>query len=280
MALESLLFHSAHRGWTVVALCAIVVVGVIDYSTGPEITFSVFYLVPVAVAAWLSGIAMALAASALAAATWLLAEVTSSRATSSAFVYAWNFGARLLFLLLVAVLIAEMREMLVRERTLSRTDPVTALPNARAFRELADAEIARAARYGDPLSVAFIDIDDFKRINDTWGHAAGDRLLACIGRAIRSHVRASDVVARYGGDEYVLLLPVTDEHAARIVVAKLADEARRACAAHGDVTLSIGVVSCGAQRLSVDFLLERADALMYEVKAAGKNGARYTTSSA
>jgi len=276
--IETMLFRPPHWRWTAGALLAILAVGVVDYITGPRITFSLFYLIPVMVAAWLSGTAAAVSASALAAVVWLCAEFASSRLDADTFVYIWNFCARLLFLLLVALLFAQLRQMLIRERTLSRTDAITGLLNARAFREAADAEIARAQRYAQPLSLAFIDLDDFKRVNDSRGHGAGDRLLKYIGEVIRGNLRSSDVLARYGGDEFVVLLPVADQAAARAAVDKLRQEIGAAMAREGwPVTLSIGVVTCepGTPSIAVDALLEGADRMMYEVKSGGKGHVRF-----
>ena len=211
---ESVLFRPQHWGWTVTALITIVIVGIADYVTGPQITFSVFYLVPVSVAAWLGGTAGALAGSVLAAVVWFGALLAASASVSNTFVYVWNFCAQLFFLLLVALLLGQLRRMLDRERELSRRDQLTGLPNARALHEIAGAEIARAGRYRLPLSLAFIDVDDFKRINDSRGHGAGDRLLRLMAQVIRGSLRSSDHVARCGGDEFVVLLPVADQDAA------------------------------------------------------------------
>ncbi len=277
---ESALLVPGGGKWAAGALVLIVLVGVVDYLTGPEITFSVFYLVPVAVAAWCAGSAMAITASMLAAISWLVAEILSSRVPSATLVYAWNFSARLLFLLLVAVLLARLREMLVRERALGRTDVLTGLFNARAFREIAEAEVARASRYRYPLSLAFIDLDDFKTVNDARGHAAGDLLLREMGSVIRVNLRGSDVVARYGGDEFVILLPMTDEAAARTVLGKLHERLGDAMARQGwPVTVSVGVFTAHGGEPTVDFMLENADRLMYTVKSAHKDGIRFATAS-
>ena len=274
---ENIAFRPFHWSWTVGAFVAIVAVGLVDYMSGPEITFSVLYLIPVAFAAWIAGTRIAVAASTLAAIVWLSAEAASSRLNPNHFVYAWNFCARLLFLLLVALLLAQLRQILMRERELSRTDGLTDLPNARAFREVASTELARSHRYGQPVSLAFIDIDDFKHVNDTRGHAAGDGLLKRMGETIRRNLRSSDFVARYGGDEFVILLPAADEVIARVTMEKLGARVREAMAMEpSPVTLSIGVVSYipGDRATTVDVLLENADRLMYTVKCSGKRGIR------
>ncbi|MEP7206230.1 MAG: GGDEF domain-containing protein [Casimicrobiaceae bacterium] len=278
--IESALFRKPHAGWTLVALLTIIVVGVVNYLTGPDLSLGVFYLVPVAAIAWVAGSGMAVSASLLAAGAWLAAELGSSEIEADLFVYTWNFCARLLYLLLVALLLARLRAMLARERDLSRTDSLTRLLNARAFREIAEVEIARASRHAHPLSVAFMDIDDFKETNDRRGHAAGDRLLQEMAAVIRASLRGSDVVARYGGDEFVILLPVTDAQAARAVVDKLRNAVRDAMARRGSpVSLSVGVyTTAGKEARSVDFILEHADRLMYEVKSDGKGSVRCATS--
>jgi diguanylate cyclase (GGDEF)-like protein len=277
---ETALLGNRSPGWSAGALVAIVAVGFVDFLTGPEITFSLFYLVPVAVVAWYNGVASAIAGSAVAAVTWLVAELASSRVNPDLFVYSWNFVARLLFLLFVALLLAQLRRVLERERALSRTDGLTGLPNTRAFREIADAEIARAKRYGQPLSLAFIDVDDFKRINDSRGHVVGDLLLKCIADVIRGNLRSSDFVARYGGDEFVILLPLADEKAARTVVDKLREEVEQALIDRNlPVSLSIGVTTHepGGQAATVDGLLEIADRVMYDAKSRSKRGTHRAT---
>jgi diguanylate cyclase (GGDEF)-like protein len=277
---ERALFPPPRWTWTAGAVGVIVAVGLADYATGSELTFSIFYLVPVATAAWISGRnAAAIGASALAAMVWFIAEFASRRVQADLFVYVWNFCVRLLFLMLVAVLLAQLRRMLERERALSRTDWLTDLPNARAFREFADVELSRARRYKEPLSLAFIDIDDFKLVNDRRGHRAGDRLLRAMADALRGSLRTSDYVARHGGDEFVVLLPVADRDTARAAVEKLRERVMQAMASEGwPITVSIGVIACepGADPF-VDALLESADRLMYEAKSLGKSTIRVET---
>ena len=280
MRMEADLFRRRRRVWSSGALAVIALVGLVDFLTGPKITLSLFYLIPVAAASWFGGSAIAVLTSTFAAAVWLCAEVASSRLDSDIFVYAWNCGTRLLFLLLVALLLARLRVMLERERDMSRTDPLTGLPNVRAFREALVVELMRLQRYGQPVSLAYIDVDNFKHVNDSGGHGAGDELLKTLARVLRDSSRGTDVVARHGGDEFVVMYPVVDQPAARALIEGLRARADAAMKrGNWPASLSIGVVTCerGDNVPSVDALLACADRLMYSAKAGGKGGARFAT---
>ncbi len=163
---------------------------------------------------------------------------------------------------------------LARDARSSGTDDLTNLPNRRAFTEAAAAELVRARRSGRPLAVALVDLDDFKRINDTFGHPTGDRTLRDVAGVLREHFREIDLVSRLGGEEFVVLLPETDmagaQEATERFVAALAD------AEFGDdrtgpygVTASAGVTA--AADLEIEVLLESADRALYRAKKLGKN---------
>jgi diguanylate cyclase (GGDEF)-like protein len=183
-----------------------------------------------------------------------------------------------LALLLLASLLARpafvplMR--LARDARSSGTDDLTNLANRRAFTEAAAAELVRARRSGRPLAVALVDIDDFKRVNDTFGHSTGDRILCGLTDVLREHFREIDLPARLGGDEFAVLLPDTDvagsREAAERFVTALADRD------FGDgrtsplgITASAGVAA--AANLEIGVLLEAADRALYRAKEHGKN---------
>ncbi|MFN3649690.1 MAG: diguanylate cyclase [Armatimonadota bacterium] len=156
---------------------------------------------------------------------------------------------------------------------LARTDELTGVPNRRSLVEALHHEIDRLNRYDHPFTVAFIDIDGFKHINDRLGHAAGDRLLREVAGVMRSRLRACDTVARVGGDEFALLLPETEGESGRRAVEKLREALHAASVAQGwPVSFSIGVVTYLCAPEAADEALREADGLMYLVKESGKNG--------
>jgi diguanylate cyclase (GGDEF)-like protein len=156
----------------------------------------------------------------------------------------------------------------------SGTDDLTNLPNRRAFAEAAAAELVRARRSGRPLAVALVDIDDFKRANDTFGHSTGDRILRSVADLLREHFREIDLPARLGGDEFAVLLPETDVTGSREAAERFVTALAERC--FGDhrgppyrITASAGVAA--AANLEIDVLLEAADRALYRAKERGKN---------
>ena len=188
----------------------------------------------------------------------------------------WNTLIRLAFFVIITILLFKLRKAMEHEQALARTDDLTGAFNSRHFFAVAQAELERQRRYGRPFTVVYIDLDDFKTVNDQLGHAAGDRVLRCIVDYAHGHLRALDVFARLGGDEFAALLPETDATAARVVVAKLRDGLLdECCKTKVPVTVSMGALTCNAAPATTDEMVRLADDLMYAVKRAGKNGVSY-----
>jgi diguanylate cyclase (GGDEF)-like protein len=175
--------------------------------------------------------------------------------------------------------LAALREMAIR-------DGLTQCYNHKFFRMRMSQEIARAHRYGAPLTLAMIDVDRFKNVNDTYGHRAGDMVLSHLGGIVVASVRATDVVARYGGEEFAIMMVQAGAEEAKIVCARLreriarhdfqfsADEQGRAQEVTISVTVSIGIAELGAKSDTVEAVLGRADAALYAAKHAGRDCVR------
>jgi len=158
-------------------------------------------------------------------------------------------------------------------------DPLTELPNREAYNERANAEVQRWQRYGRPLTIAIFDIDHFKRINDTYGHQAGDRVIKVIGRSIAKRLREVDFFCRYGGEEFVALMPETDSATALVVLEKVRDAIANAAfnykAQAMSITLSVGLTEF-IENDSLETAFERADQALYTAKSNGRNRCQLT----
>jgi diguanylate cyclase (GGDEF)-like protein len=212
-----------------------------------------------------------IAAAILCSVIWFVVEVLTSEHTNL-LIHFWNAAIRLGFFLLPTILF----KVVEQERRLARADALTGAFNNRYFIELLQREIDRSVRYRHFFTVAFIDTDNFKIINDTFGHAFGDSALQAIVKLMKKHLRKTDLVARVGGDEFAILLPETDSAAARSAITnmtgKLCDELIRM---KYPITFSIGVLTLSAPHLSAEEVLRIADKMMYIVKNNGKNNVRY-----
>jgi diguanylate cyclase (GGDEF)-like protein len=170
----------------------------------------------------------------------------------------------------------------------SRQDSKTGLLNAGTWEREAGAEITRAIRTRTPLAVALVDLDSFKAVNDTYGHLSGDKALLAVARMIKVFLRDYDLVGRFGGEEFALLLPQTDENAARGIAERIRAHIAGMPIPLSDapdaeaisVTVSIGVAALSSSRSSLTELLATADAALYRAKDAGRNQVWVTTDSA
>ena len=182
---------------------------------------------------------------------------------------------------------AEQLELKVKDRTtqleqaklsaehIARTDGLTGLNNRRAFYERGEDEFARTKRYGSPLTLVMLDIDHFKNINDTWGHAAGDEALRKIAEAITALLRETDFCGRVGGEEFGLLLPQTNREAGVALANRLRKRIHEIVIRHNEATIncsaSFGVATCKSTTTNIDTLVASADRALYQAKQTGRN---------
>ncbi len=263
--------------WMISGIILIAGVGLADFLTGYEIAFSLFYLVPVFLATWFAGIYLGIITSIASAMVWLVADLASGHPYSHPAIYYWNSIIRFGFFIIVTLLLSALKKANEHERELARVDSLTGAVNARFFYELVQLEIERSQRYRHPFTLAYLDLDNFKAVNDRFGHSVGDKVLYTIVKHARDHLRKTDIVGRLGGDEFAILLPETDQAGAQASISKiqtsLLDEMSRN---DWQVTFSIGVLTCLSKLQTSDELVKQADELMYSVKNNGKNGIRYS----
>ncbi|MFI5180243.1 MAG: GGDEF domain-containing protein [Thermoanaerobaculia bacterium] len=260
-----------------VSVLLIVLIGLLDWVTGEDISVSIFYMVPILLATWRGGTAPGLLMNALCAPVRLLLVILwqGSDLLRKPELY-WNLVVEGSIFITLTLITSALRRHVEEQRLLARTDSLTGVANRRAFYERAELELSRARRFHEPLSVAYVDVDDFKRINDDLGHDAGDELLTNVAGIFQRRVRTTDLVARLGGDEFALLLPSTGSEASLTLLSELfqtlgAEMERQAW----PITFSIGAVTFLRPPASVDDVLRHVDELMYRVKEEGKAGVKH-----
>ena len=260
-----------------VAVFALVfLIGWLRLLTGPEYAFSFLYLLPIVLVTWLVSAHWGMLVSVVSAFSWLLADLSMLDRFSNSFIPLVNESFRLMVFLFMVLLITRYKKILETQKELAMMEPLTGVANRRAFLQLARTEIDRSRRYTHPFSLMVIDIDDFKQINDHFGHHTGDRLLISVVKTIKHHVRAIDIVARFGGDEFVVLLVKTGEKSAALIAQKLQKRLLGIMQKkQWPVTFSIGLATYHAVPDSVEEAIKAADELMYHVKHNGKNNIRH-----
>ena len=199
--------------------------------------------------------------------------------TESLTVYLAALAAKLAPMVLVAyittMLSSDIRRALVHIKALSETDELTGVLNMRAFATVADRVSRQAARYNHPYAVVMVDSDSLKAVNDRHGHQAGNKLLQMMVQCIQAQLRETDVVARYGGDEFILLLPETTSVGAEKLSARIRQRVEAAVLSTREkpvsCTVSVGVASYPEHASDLETLMERADQALYKSKTSGKN---------
>jgi diguanylate cyclase (GGDEF)-like protein len=251
---------------------AILFVGVLDVLTGPEISLAFFYLLPVAFVAWFTGRWNGILYAVVSVLIERIASALGGEVIGLSVTSYWNSTILLLIFLVVVYLLTEFKNRLEREEILSRTDPLTEVANSRYFYTLAEMEIERLSRYEHPFTVAYMDVDNFKGINDRFGRRIGDELLCVVATTMQNNLRITDTVARLGGDEFVILLPETKGEGALTIFFRLRQLMMSAMQARGwDVTFSVGAITFVSPPMSVDSMIKAVDHLMYTVKNSGKD---------
>ena len=258
------------------AVILVILIGCFDYLTGYEVSFSIFYLAPIAFATWYTGSSITFFICSLSAITWFLVDNYTGHLYSHQLIPFWNGFVRLGFFIIMAKLLMVIKKRLKIEEQLARHDGLTGLLNARTFLELFSTFFDLAKRHNHYISLAYLDLDNFKTVNDTLGHLQGDQVLIKLGAALSEHKRNTDFAARLGGDEFAILLPETDSPGSAAAVKALRDRLTQIIHENNwPIGFSIGVATFKNTDLSASQAISYADNLMYQVKKKGKNNIRF-----
>jgi diguanylate cyclase (GGDEF)-like protein len=267
--------------WLAACVAIVLCVGVADFLTGRDVALILFYLGPIGFGTWYvglrGGVALAVLSAAVSTGADTLHELRDPTAGGAlpVAIVAWNCAIQLGTFVSLVLVLSALRSRLEGEELLARTDALTHIPNRRAFFEAAALEIERARRTRRPIALAFVDVDDFKDVNDVQGHAQGDALLVAVAQTLRAATRAVDSVARLGGDEFALLLPETPPEELEPLLARVRASLLATMARHGwTVGFSMGAAVFVAPPSSADQLMARADELMYAAKREAKGTIR------
>jgi diguanylate cyclase (GGDEF)-like protein len=259
-----------------VGFIMVLLVGILNHIAGPQLSFTIFYLIPIALVTWFTERWIGFIFSVLSALTWLIADLTSGATYFNSEIPYWNGVSRLSSFFILTFILSALKNTLKQEKEFSRIDFLTGVQNRRYFIELVNMEINRARRYEHPFTLVCLDLDNFKTVNDCFGHSTGDILLRLVASTIQENIRVTDTVARLGGDEFAILLPETGRNMAEAIMQRIQKIHLDIMQKHGwSVTISIGVVTFTTPPSTVDETLRISDELMYNVKNNGKNSIKY-----
>ena len=252
-------------------LFLVILVSTLDYATGYELSFSLFYMIPVFIGTWYGRAWIGAFSCGISGISWLLVDLYATQYSHSAIVY-WNAAVRLATFSLLAYLLEYLHRTLEAQALLAERDGLTGLINARTFKHACHGAFELAARHDRSLALGYIDVDDFKGINDVQGHSAGDAVLQSFAKTLSMRLRASDLGARLGGDEFAVLLPETDINGAQSFFNELHQNLDQLALHNGwPIGFSIGVAVFRHPPSNADEAMLCADRLMYRVKRSGKN---------
>lgn len=252
-----------------------IIVGVsayIDHVTGQNLSFLCFYLIPVSFFVWFTTRRIGVLVSVLCAMLWFIENAADKTHVFHSEVSYLNMSIEIVFFFLATFLLCSLKEALGINEELARVDALTGAVNRRAFYDLAGREIARLERHKHPFTVAYMDIDNFKVVNYRFGHKAGDQLLRSVADTVRKNLRKLDIISRFGGDEFTILLPETGAEAAQVVLSRMRNVLLNIMETNKwPVTFTFGTVTFLKPPSSVEEMVKKVGSLMYSGKDSGMN---------
>lgn len=260
----------------ILSIIIVIGIGILDYFSNSRYNIFLLYLFPIGFISWTRGKFPGVIISFIAIIVCFISEIIPDLDFSDIHILLINFTLRIVVFFSIIIILSVLNNFFKEIKDESRKDYVTGIPNARFFFECAERELNRMKRNNKSFSLAYIDLDNFKQVNDEHGHLEGNRALKTIADTIKSKIRLIDIIARMGGDEFILLLPETDLHQSKTVIEKVKQELEEVMKTeHWPVTFSIGVVTVIKAPSSIDEVVRMSDSLMYSVKKSGKNNVKY-----
>ena len=257
-------------------LFLVVVLGIIDKVTGSEISFSIFYLIPVIFVTRFSDRWVGIFISGASAIAWLMADLMAGQIYSHWVIPYWNAMMRFGFFLVNVYILSRLKDALEMEKMLSRMDSLTGIANGKYFIELVNNELIRSNTNNLSFTIAYMDLDNIKTVNDRFGHNEGDIVLCTMASIIRNNIRATDSVGRLGGDEFAILFPEMGAEESQGVIPKIHKSLLDAILENKwGITISMGVGTFKGSNFNAEEILTLTESLMYSVKNAGKKGIKY-----
>lgn len=253
----------------------VALVAAADLALGYEISLVALHMVPVLVVTWYASARWGMFILVLMTIVTVLMELNLAPAPAKPMLRYLDLASDFAAMAVLVFVQSRLRQAYRTVQRQSRTDALTGCLNRSGFHEQLQAEVGRQKRYGQPFALAYLDVDDFKALNDSQGHHAGDALLVQTGRALRARLRHTDSAGRLGGDEFAVLLRGADQDSAAAIARELKQELDRTARGHRwSVGFSIGIVCFTRPPQDADDALRLADQLMYQAKKGGKNALR------
>ena len=263
-------FGRLTKVWTLLVVLLLVAgICFLNYTNETKISFYIFYSLPIFIATWYIGGWAGILISFACTVAWWIVDLKNS---APQLIHYIDSSLRLIFFISISVMISYLHVSLIREKKLADTDYLTGLLNRRVFIEKAGVEAEKAKKHGRPFTMVYIDLDNFKPVNDRYGHTVGDNLLKQIASELKNNLRMSDIVARMGGDEFVIFLPNTNEKESAAALSHL-----QTCLntlsenSQMPVTFTIGAITYEKTYQSTEEMIKAVDRVMYAGKQAGKN---------
>jgi diguanylate cyclase (GGDEF)-like protein len=261
---------------TLFGLLLVLAIGGLDTITSYDISVSVFYLLPIILIAWYGGGVPAVLVSIFSAITWATSDLVTGPVYAHNTVRIWNTTMVLGMFLLVAYSISAAKKLFIKERAHADTDDLTGVANIKFFYEQARIEISKSAIDKRPLTLAYIDIDNLRYVNDTLGHIAGDYLLHEAAQVMRTTLQPTNIISRLGGSKFAVLMPETSNENAAVIIYKvqehLLDMAKKN---RWPVTFRTDIVTCYSPSYIIDELIKVAEDSMNAAKKTGINMSKH-----